>query len=124
MEYLIHYFEFKYVTSLISCKFPTLFSTMKLAHNFSQFIQRFKIVIFECWPWARLPNFSQFLKEMEKWDFQMSANLAILQISMMSLSNSSYWLMITRTSMREGPKLTEDLRGTKMFGIYNLSYMP
>ena len=40
------------------------FSTLKLklGHNFSLFIRRFKIEIFECWSMAVLPSFSQFTK--------------------------------------------------------------
>ena len=36
------------------CEFPVLFSTMKLklGHNFSQFIHRFKIWSLKCWSWA------------------------------------------------------------------------
>ena len=39
------------VTGLILCKFSILFSTEKfeLGHNFSQFIYRFNIGIFEYW---------------------------------------------------------------------------
>ena len=39
------------VNSLILCKLPILFSTVKfkLGYNFSQFIHRCKIGIFECW---------------------------------------------------------------------------
>ena len=40
-----------YVNSLLLCKLLILFSTvqLKLGHNFSQFIHRFKIGTFECW---------------------------------------------------------------------------
>ena len=36
------------------CEFPILFSTvkLKLGHNFSQFIHRFKIWILKYWSWA------------------------------------------------------------------------
>ena len=36
------------------CEFPILFSTvkLKLGHNFSQFIHRFKIWILKCWSWT------------------------------------------------------------------------
>ena len=36
-------------------EFPILFLTvvtLKLGHNFSQFIHRFKIWILKCWPWT------------------------------------------------------------------------
>ena len=48
MEYLIH--DVWNVKSLILCKLPFLFSTvkLKLGHNYSHFINMFKIEIFEC----------------------------------------------------------------------------
>ena len=59
------------VNSLILCKLPTLFSTVKpkLGHNFSQFIHRFKIGIFECWSWVVLPICLQFTNKF--FDFSM-----------------------------------------------------
>ena len=45
-------------------KLPILFSRVKLKarHNFSQFIHRSKIGIFECWSQVALSKFSQFKK--------------------------------------------------------------
>ena len=50
MEYLIHHTQFKMWAAL--CKFPILFSTVKLkfGNNFLQFINRFKIGTLESWP--------------------------------------------------------------------------
>ena len=49
MEYLIHHIKVEMWPAL--CKFSILFSAvkLKLGHNFSQFIYRFKIGTFESW---------------------------------------------------------------------------
>ena len=46
------------------CKFPMFFSKVKvkLGHNFSLFIHRFKIWIFICWPLA------VYTFTLENWD--------------------------------------------------------
>ena len=90
MECFIHHDKFAMWSAL--CKFPMLFSTvkLKLGHN-SQFIYRCIIGTFESWSQVVLPNFSQFtnklkigifkccsswtsqfsqfMKQIENWDF-------------------------------------------------------
>ena len=55
-------------------EFPILFLTvvtLKLGHNFSQFLHRFKIWIFKCWPWTVYTSrFFQFIKERKIWIFE------------------------------------------------------
>ena len=60
MEYLIHHIKVKIWPVL--CYVPILFSAvkLKLGHNFSQFIYRFKIRTIESWTKSVLPSFSQF----------------------------------------------------------------
>ena len=50
-------------------------------HFFSpESTKRVKIRIFECYARLRLPNFYQFMKELENWDFQMLADKLHLEI--------------------------------------------
>ena len=70
MEYLIHHTQFKMWQAL--CKFPILFSTVKLkfGNNFLQFINRFKIGTLESWPSAGcISKFFSISKEIANWDF-------------------------------------------------------
>ena len=62
MEYLIHDVKFEMCPALN--KFPVIFSTvkLKLEHNFSQFINRFKIGTLKSWSQAVLLSFAQFTK--------------------------------------------------------------
>ena len=72
MEYLSLFYVWN-ENSLIFCKLPILFWTvkLKLGHKFSLFIHRFKIKIFECWSLAILPSFSQFKNRFcDFWTFQ------------------------------------------------------
>ena len=64
MEYLIHHVKFEMWPAL--CKFPILFSTVKLQlrHN-SQFFHRFKIGTFESYSLAVISSFSQFTKKLK-----------------------------------------------------------
>ena len=61
------------VNSLILCKLPILFSTVKfkLGYNFSQFIHRCKIGIFECWS-VLFVYFLYFLKAVLQRCFQFT----------------------------------------------------
>ena len=57
MEYFIHYVEFEMRTDLFYVYYQQLLLTvkLKLGNNFSLFIHRLKIEIFECWSMAVLP---------------------------------------------------------------------
>ena len=55
MEYLIHYVEFEMRTDLFYVYYQLLTMKLKLGNNFSLFIHRLKIEIFECWSMAVLP---------------------------------------------------------------------
>ena len=60
---------------LFLCEFPILFSIvkLKLGHNFSQFIHRFKIWIFKCWSWSVYTSkFFPIHKSGEKLEFLKS----------------------------------------------------
>ena len=67
------YVKFKMWPKFLS-EFPILFSTvvtLKLGHNFSQFIHRFKIWILKCWSWAvYISKFFSFHKERKIWIFE------------------------------------------------------
>ena len=82
MEYLTNHVKVEMWPGL--CKFPILFSAvkLKLGHNFSQFIYRFKINValggilnfyqsmeeIKNWDFGILPTFFQFTKQLGNWD--------------------------------------------------------
>ena len=73
MEYLIHYVKFEMWP--VVQKFPILFSALKLklGHNFSQLIYRFKLGTFESWTQVVFRTFPQFTKRSKIGIFEYSA---------------------------------------------------
>ena len=63
----------KYDHHFLLCEFPILFSTvkLKLGHNFSQFIHRFKIWILKYWSWAVYICFHVFLISLKRWKIEI-----------------------------------------------------
>ena len=68
MDYLIHHVKVEMWQAL--CKFPILFSAvkLKLGHSISQFICRFKIGTFDSWTWVVLASFLPSHKGVKNWD--------------------------------------------------------
>ena len=84
-------FFFKFEMWPALCKFPILFSTvkLKLEYNFSQFINRLKIQRLESWSQAVLPSFSQFTKRSKIGIFEYCSKFLII-----SLDCTSKYLLI------------------------------
>ena len=68
-------------SSQIDSKLRFLNVVLQLYFIFSpESTKRVKIRIFECYARLQLPNFYQFMKELENWDFQMLADKLHLEI--------------------------------------------
>ena len=73
-------------------KLPILFSRVKLKarHNFSQFIHRSKIGIFECWSQVALSKFSQFKKILKIGIFECCSTLGTAEHLGRNISKKIY----------------------------------